>query len=239
MNEELLPLFPLQVVLFPHAALPLHIFEERYRTLLRTCIRESSEFGVVLMKEDHPAKVGCSAAVTSVLQMYEDGRMDVLVEGRRRFRIGQVDDTRATYLVGTVEYFEEQRDPPDAARFEETVRMYNQLVGLVYGGKVKQLDPELLLPDLSFVMAQKAGMDCPNRANVMPIRSKTVPRLMAEIIPRGRAMQIEKKAHKGALNRHKKGIRAMPGDSDHHPWAGVPVSKRFSCQSRMLSHLIL
>jgi Lon protease-like protein len=167
MNEELLPLFPLQVVLFPHAALPLHIFEERYRTLLRTCIRESSEFGVVMMKGEELADVGCSAAVTSVLQMYEDGRMDVLVEGRRRFRTGHVDDTRAPYLVGTVEYIEERGELPDMARFSETVRLYNQLVTLVYAGKVKLLDPEVLLPDLSFVMAQKAGMELEQRQELL------------------------------------------------------------------------
>ena len=167
MNEELLPLFPLQVVLFPHAALPLHIFEERYRTLLRTCIRESSEFGVVMMKGEELADVGCSAAVTSVLQMYEDGRMDVLVEGRRRFRTEHVDDTRAPYLVGTVEYIEERGELPEMARFSETVRLYNQLVTLVYAGKVKLLDPEVLLPDLSFVMAQKAGMELEQRQELL------------------------------------------------------------------------
>ncbi len=167
MNEELLPLFPLQVVLFPHAALPLHIFEERYRTLLRTCIRESSEFGVVMMKGEELADVGCSAAVTSVLQMYEDGRMDVLVEGRRRFRTENVDDTRAPYLVGTVEYLEEPGELPEMARFSETVRLYNQLVTLVYAGKVKLLEPEVLLPDLSFVMAQKAGMELEQRQELL------------------------------------------------------------------------
>jgi len=167
MNEEHLPLFPLQVVLFPHASLPLHIFEERYRALLRMCIRESAEFGVVLMKGDVLSEVGCSAAVTSVLQMYEDGRMDVLVEGRRRFRREQVDDTQAPYLVATVQYIEERRDPPDPDRFTETILMYNQLVELVYAGKVKLLDPEVRLPDLSFVMAQKAGMDLDQRQQLL------------------------------------------------------------------------
>jgi ATP-dependent Lon protease len=172
MDEELLPLFPLQAVLFPHAALPLHIFEERYRTLLRKSIRESAEFGIVLMKEDHLAEVGCSTAVTSVVQMYDDGRMDVLVEGRRRFRVRQVDEARAPYLVASIQYIEEHRELPDAARFSETVVLYNQLVGLVYGGKVKQHDPEPPLPDLSFVMAQKSGMELEQRQQLLELATE-------------------------------------------------------------------
>ncbi len=167
MNVEHLPLFPLQVVLFPHAALPLHIFEERYRALLRMCIKESVEFGIVMLKGDQLAEIGCSAAVTSVLQMYEDGRMDVLVEGRRRFRTLKVDDSQALYLIGNVEYLDERRELPDPDSFTDTVQKYNQLVGLVYGGKVKMLDPVVPLPDLSFVMAQKAGMDLDQRQHLL------------------------------------------------------------------------
>ncbi|MCC6398870.1 MAG: LON peptidase substrate-binding domain-containing protein [Bacteroidetes bacterium] len=169
MKTDMLPLFPLQVVLFPHAALPLHIFEERYRALLRMVIKESVEFGIVLTKGEDLSEIGCSAAVTSVMQMYEDGRMDVLVEGRRRFRILQVDDTRAQYLMGSVAYLEDRGELPDAARFAETVQMYNQLVELVYAGKVKMLDPETVLPDLSFVMAQKAGMDLDQRQQLLEL----------------------------------------------------------------------
>lgn len=169
MKTDMLPLFPLQVVLFPHAALPLHIFEERYRALLRMVIKESVEFGIVLTKGEDLSEIGCSAAVTSVMQMYEDGRMDVLVEGRRRFRILQVDDTRAQYLMGSVAYLEDRGELPDAARFTETVQMYNQLVELVYAGKVKMLDPETVLPDLSFVMAQKAGMDLDQRQQLLEL----------------------------------------------------------------------
>jgi len=172
MNADLLPLFPLQVVLFPHAALPLHIFEERYRALLRMVIKESVEFGVVMAKGEDLSEIGCSAAVTSVLQMYEDGRMDVLVEGRRRFRIQHVDDTRAQYLMGSVTYLDDRGELPDAARFTETVQMYNQLVELVYAGKVKVLDPATVVPDLSFVMAQKAGMDLDQRQELLELETE-------------------------------------------------------------------
>jgi ATP-dependent Lon protease len=172
MNADLLPLFPLQVVLFPHAALPLHIFEERYRALLRMVIKESVEFGVVMTKGEDLSEIGCSAAVTSVLQMYEDGRMDVLVEGRRRFRIQQVDSTRAQYLMGSVTFLGDRGELPDAARFTETVQMYNQLVELVYAGKVKVLDAETVVPDLSFVMAQKAGMDLDQRQELLELETE-------------------------------------------------------------------
>lgn len=172
MREEQLPLFPLQVVLFPHAALPLHIFEERYRTLIRLSIRDAAEFGIVLMMKDRMSTVGCSAAVTTVLQSYDDGRMDILVEGRRRFRTVRVREEEAPYLVGDVEFFAPPAALPQRALFERTVGMYNHLVQLVYAGKVKTLDPGVPGPDLSYVMAQKAGMELEQRQRLLELETE-------------------------------------------------------------------
>lgn len=172
MREEYLPLFPLQVVLFPHAALPLHIFEERYKALMQHCVRESAEFGVILMRGEQLAEVGCSAAVTSVLRMYDDGRMDVVAEGRRRFRLGTVDDQRALYLVGTVELLPDSPSDIEKDLLTETIRLYNELVQVVYGGRVKQLDPEAAAAGISFVMAQKAGLDLEQRQRLLEMTAE-------------------------------------------------------------------
>ena len=87
MVSERITLFPLQLVLFPHGAVPLHIFEPRYRELIRHCIDTESEFGIVLERDAGVAKIGCSAQVVEITQEYENGRMDIAVEGRRVFEI--------------------------------------------------------------------------------------------------------------------------------------------------------
>lgn len=105
---DLLPLFPLRVVLFPHNTLPLHVFEERYRLMIGRCVDEKSPFGVVLIRSGEevggpaePHDVGAVARISRV-QRLPDGRMNLLVFGERRFRIRALDTTEP-YLVGDVE----------------------------------------------------------------------------------------------------------------------------------------
>lgn len=104
MRSGLLPLFPLNVVLFPGEILPLHIFEERYKILIGEALRDQSEFGIVHATGNGVAPVGCTATVERVLQEYDDGRKDIVTIGRRRFRLAGLDDERE-FLRGEVEFF--------------------------------------------------------------------------------------------------------------------------------------
>ena len=106
---ERLPLFPLDTVLFPKQALPLHIFEERYKTMIGRCIEEQSPFGVVLIKSGEqvggdavPHDVGTTARIARV-QRLPDGKMNLITLGRHRFRIESLDRSEP-YLTGNVEY---------------------------------------------------------------------------------------------------------------------------------------
>ena len=101
---ELLPLFPLNTVLFPHAALPLHIFEERYKEMIGEVITGKSEFGVLCDDADTVPKVGCTAKVVKEIHRYDDGRMNILTVGLRRFQIIRLQQDK-TYLQGEVHFF--------------------------------------------------------------------------------------------------------------------------------------
>jgi len=87
MATERIPLFPLETVLLPEAAMPLHIFEPRYKEMVRVCLEEEREFGVVQQRESGIVSVGCTAEITQTLKEYEDGRLDLLTFGRRPFRV--------------------------------------------------------------------------------------------------------------------------------------------------------
>jgi len=102
-----IPLFPLETVLFPGTVLPLHIFEERYREMVRDCLKDDREFGVVRAENDQMALVGCSAKILRVVEQYADGRMDILCEGGWRFEIEGLDDTRS-FLQADVAFFEDE-----------------------------------------------------------------------------------------------------------------------------------
>src|SRR5689334_17159001 len=99
MQDRLLPLFPLQVVVFPRTQLPLHIFEERYKEMVGEAIRNKSEFGVVPAKEDGILNAGCTVLVDTVLKTHPDGRMDIVTRGIRRFEIMMLNQEKS-YLRG-------------------------------------------------------------------------------------------------------------------------------------------
>jgi len=122
---EELPLFPLRTVLFPHATLRLHVFEERYRIMVHECLRTDAPFGIALIREGEetgsaePYLVGTVARITKV-ETYDDGRMDIEVMGERRFRIRALDEDSRPFLLGHVETIDEHGDldPLDATVLE-------------------------------------------------------------------------------------------------------------------------
>ncbi len=109
-----LPLFPLHSVLCPGVALPLHIFEERYRLLVSRCIDRSEPFGAVLIRDGREvgpmdgrlADVGTTALIRRAGR-YPDGRLDIVTVGERRFRVESVDHEQEPYLVGEVTLIDE------------------------------------------------------------------------------------------------------------------------------------
>ena len=107
MPSRLIPLFPLQVVVFPRTELPLHIFEERYKEMVGNAIRDNSEFGMVLARDEGIVNAGCTVAVEKVLQMYPDGGMDILTRGKRRFEIASLDQEK-DYLQAEVTFFDDE-----------------------------------------------------------------------------------------------------------------------------------
>ena len=100
-----LPLFPLNVVLFPGQTLPLHIFEPRYRTMINRCIERGEPFGVVLARDDNPDLPYdvCTAARITQAERLDDGRLNILTVGVERFVINKVRVSEDEYLIGEAE----------------------------------------------------------------------------------------------------------------------------------------
>jgi ATP-dependent Lon protease len=104
-----IPLFPLGVVLFPEVLLPLHIFEERYKEMIRECLEEDRAFGVVYYNGEEMKSKGCTARIIRLLRQYPDGRMDILTQGERRFEIEDLYEERA-YMESSVHFFDDQEE---------------------------------------------------------------------------------------------------------------------------------
>jgi Lon protease-like protein len=123
-----LGLFPLGVVLLPSERLPLHIFEERYKELIGECLQDEREFGLVFSDEDGMRVTGTRASVVQILERFPDGRLNVVVEGKDRFRIVQVTSGRSfdTAIVEDVADEEDTGIPVDED-LAECLQAYRRL----------------------------------------------------------------------------------------------------------------
>ncbi len=111
---ERFPLFPLGLVLLPGESVPLHIFEDRYKTMIGECLDEEREFGVIWLADDGLKDIGCGARVTRVVERFDDGRMIIQVEGTTPFRLERrIGDL--PYPAGDVELLEDAPDTDEAA----------------------------------------------------------------------------------------------------------------------------
>jgi Lon protease-like protein len=128
-----LGLFPLGLVLLPGEVIPLHIFEERYKLLVRERL-DGGELGIVLAEEMTLRECGCTAQVTELLEELDDGRLNILVQGGRRFRLLEVippDDPEAQYLRGLVTYYEDEEAEAPAELRAMVLDVFREMLELV------------------------------------------------------------------------------------------------------------
>lgn len=144
-------LFPLGIVLLPTEQVPLHIFEPRYRELISQCIDDEGEFGLVFADEDGLRAIGTRASVTEVLERFDDGRLNIVVEGRERFRLVEVNEG-TSFHTGAIEPLVDQLDPADEASRERALELFRRLVELT-GSEVEEPADEG--SQLSFALAAR------------------------------------------------------------------------------------
>ncbi len=178
MAEFLLPLFPLPLVLFPRMNLPLHIFEERYKLMIGECLENRTEFGILLVQDGTLANTGCTATVTQVVRQYEDGRMDIVVRGQRRFEVLQLEEEKP-YLRCEAQFFddeaEEEANEGEPARQRQALELFHEITGKLpardRNAAEAALDPSD--PQLSFQLAARLPADWSFQQSLLPLRSES------------------------------------------------------------------
>jgi ATP-dependent Lon protease len=165
-----LPLFPLNVVLLPGADLPLHIFEPRYRQMVRDCLDTKSPFGMLLALENGIAGTGCTAEILEVTKLYPDGRSDIFAVGRQAFRVVELFDDQPL-LYGEVDFLEDRPAPLHEKLSRDLIELYEVCHTLVFDDYPRDLDPS---PDaaLSFAIAAKLPMDLLWKQRILELRSE-------------------------------------------------------------------
>ena len=163
-----LGLFPLGIVLLPTEQLPLHIFEERYKELIAECLEADGDFGLVYADDDGLRDVGTRARVVEVLTRFDDGRLNILVEGGERFRLEELTDGRS-FNTGLVAPIADADDPADTPTVDEALRLFGALRE-VTGSAVDVPDPSL--PQLSFALAAKVELPADEKLALLAATSE-------------------------------------------------------------------
>ena len=170
MRPDRISLFPLNVVLFPGELLPLHIFEPRYRRMVRACLDERAPFGMLLALANGVAHVGCSAEILEVTKRYEDGRMDILTVGRHPYRVVDL-FTEAPLLEGSIDYLEDEDSQVDPQNRAKLVELYEVCYTLLFSGMPVNL-VESPQKWLSFAIAGALPLDLLWKQQILELRSE-------------------------------------------------------------------
>ncbi len=174
-----IPLFPLpNLVLFPNIVVPLHIFEERYKSMINTCVERDETFGLVLLgseeeSEDTIHRVGVAARIVQVERL-EDGKMNILSQGENRFRILRFTQ-QTPYWKGSVDYFEDdEAHQPSLSLYEHVSELYRNIYKL--GAELSgSQESELVLPEspvaLSYMVSYVLDIDSEEKQKLLEMTS--------------------------------------------------------------------
>jgi Lon protease-like protein len=165
--STLLPLFPLDVVLLPGVPLPLHIFEPRYKEMIRECLDLKKPFGVVRSKEEGIAEIGCTAEIMAVTKKYSDGRMDIVTQGRERFEVMQINQERS-FLRAEVLYLQDEPGSAPAEKMNQALKLHGQILSLAGA----EAESEIEGSKLSFHLAGSLPLDPDFQQTLLGMKSE-------------------------------------------------------------------
>jgi Lon protease-like protein len=177
--EHEFPLFPLGMVALPGEAVPLHIFEERYKLMIQHCIDEDVEFGIVWMSDHGLREVGCACAVAEVTERMEDGRMNIVVRGTRPLRVLERED-HLPYPAGTVEFLDDHEEDADEEARSEAHDVYAELVEQATD---RRPEPAELADTSAYAMAASVDFGPDAKQGLLDLRSENARlRLVARLL---------------------------------------------------------
>lgn len=152
----LIPLFPLDLVLLPGVPLPLHIFEPRYKEMIKECLEEKKEFGLIRSHGEALENIGCTAEIIQILKTYPDGRIDLLTEGKKRFEVLHLNQERS-FLQAEIFFLEDDAEGADGPDVKTALRLHGEIMQLA--GAEAQDDEAASADQLAYRLAGSLPFD--------------------------------------------------------------------------------
>jgi Lon protease-like protein len=162
------PLFPLGIVALPGEAVPLHIFEERYKTMMNECLSHEREFGIVWLSDDGLREIGCACKIERVLERMADGRLNLLARGTRPFRVLER-QAHLAYPAGVVEFIADRDEPVDLEVARAALEAYADLVKRATD---REPDEQELAAMSAYAMAATVDFGVDAKQGLLDLRSE-------------------------------------------------------------------
>ena len=171
--KNTIPIFPLNLVVFPGSKYPLHIFEERYKILLQKCLTDNSGFGIVASIDKRISDVGVYVKVTQILKTYLNGELDIVVQGVERFLINSTSLHPGGYYVADVEKYDDENIMIDTrlndelkSEFEEIVELANYKLEDAFWNNLNSAKLK------SYKIAEKSGLTYEQQQELLILKNE-------------------------------------------------------------------
>jgi Lon protease-like protein len=199
------PLFPLPIVLLPSEVVPLHIFEERFKTMISLCLDAKQEFGIVWLSDEGLRDVGCAARVVEVLDHTDDGRMNILVQGTNPFRLVEKSEEHA-YPAGTVHLL---RDRDESVEHDVSAAAHESYANLVEKATDQRPDANAIEELDAYEMASSVDIGLSVKQGLLELRSEQARlRLLARLFKDGiKRLEIARRIGERAQGNGKVGFQ--------------------------------
>jgi Lon protease-like protein len=162
------PLFTRDIVALPSELVPLHIVEDRYKTMINECLAKDGEFGIVWLSDDELREIGCGCRIERVLERDDEGRMNILTRGTRPFRLLKRQSDLA-YPAGVVEFLADREEQPDSAAAEAARAAYGDLVRRATD---REMDEDELRGMTAYEMAATVDFGLDAKQGLLDLRSE-------------------------------------------------------------------
>jgi len=168
-----IPLFPLNLVVFPHSRYPLHIFEERYKKMINKCQNDEMGFGIATPIEKELSKVGSYVVIAQTLKRYDNGEIDIVVEAKNRFVIKEVFAHQDGYLLAEVEDYYDIQTEASPSLLDEMEEMFEKILEKYNFELEESFWTRYQVSKLkSFKIAEKSGLSLTQQQTLLTLQDE-------------------------------------------------------------------
>ncbi len=171
--DKMIPIFPLKLVVFPNSKYPLHIFEKRYKIMIRECLSQKSGFGIVLETNGVLSKVGCYVLIDEVTKTYENGEMDIIVAGLYRFSVIEVQKHFDGYHIAIVKNYDDGSQETNLDLISGTRDLLEEILEKLKFEPGEKFWNNFDSAEIkSFKLAEKAGLSLEQQQNLLILKNE-------------------------------------------------------------------